>query len=146
MRDPMLLPGEVSYTPPRRSSSWVRNVIIVWIVAGLGVVLWKILERHPAPDAVALTPTAPVANVRDDDTLFHMEAVNAKIEEAVQKIRRAQDQISRTLPGVDRDYLLVERQHLNAALAAMESARRALEQARQQTNLVVDSIQKESNK
>ena len=140
-------PAPVQIPPSSRPTKWLRIVIIIWLVAGLVFLIWKLQPniKPAAPPAGSLEQSQrpQVTAVSTDDLLHHMDDVNAKLQKAAERVRQVEEQISRTLPSVERNYLLVEKQHLNTALAISEAARRELEESRQEFELVLNSLRKE---
>ena len=140
-------PAPVQTPGSSRPTKWLRIVIIIWLVAGLVFVIWRLQPdiRPAAPPAASLgqSQRLPVTAISTEDLLQHMDDVKAKLEKAGERIRRAEEQISRTLPSIERNYLPVEKQHLNAALANSEIARHDLEECRQEFELVLNSLRKE---
>jgi len=154
---PVLLPGRdfgpASLQAPTsiRPVRWLRVLIVVWLMAGLVFLIWKlspglaVLPAAPTPLAGSLAERQqpPVTAISTEDLLHHMDEVNAKLQRAVERVRRAQEQINRALPSVQRNYLLVEKQYLDRALTNSEAARLDLEESRQEFELVLNSLRKE---
>ena len=151
MPQPYLISGESagSFQPVRAaksSSQFVRTLVLMWLLGGIGFGIWKFgMSKRPL-DAATKSPNAAMTAISAEDLLHHMEGVNTKVSEAAARIRRADDQISRSLPTIDRNYLFVEKQRLRNALAANEAARRDLEQARQDSDLILNSLKEHETK
>ncbi len=152
MKSPYLIGGNVqdpaSYQPPpSRSGSprFLKLFLALWLIAGLGIAVWRIGPARSQPAELASAPpkTSAVA-IGSDDLMHHVADVSAKVDASATRLHRAEDQISRTLPALDRNYLPLERQRLETALSSTESARRDLEQTRQELDLIFSSL-KEKN-
>lgn len=154
MNRPYLIPGEAPVGSPymtaatsgsSRRSPLVTAVVVVWLLAGLGFLVWKLGLATTADIPVPVAGLSIIPR-GTQDLAHHIDAVSAKITEAETKLRRAEDLVSRTLPAITRNFLFVEKQHLQSAVAANAAARRNIEEARQEVDLILNSIKETETK
>jgi hypothetical protein len=133
---------------PPRSSRFIRILLVVWLVAGLGFVGYKSQPTKSKPVEAATLPVSPpvpppVLAISTEDVLGRMTTAEAKITAATASLRRAEDQMARVVPSLERNYLWVEKNRLETAMTLTEAARREAEESRWEFDLLLNLLRKE---
>jgi hypothetical protein len=147
MSQPYLISGQGVAPNPfqsqARSFGLLKTLIVVWLLAGAGFLIWKLVPASAKPAEKTQAAAGSVTAISTEDLLHHMDLVEDRLQDATGRLKRAEAHILQSIPSVQRNYLLVEKQHLENALAAIEAARRDLEQGREDTTLIHNSLKKE---
>jgi hypothetical protein len=131
-------------SPTARSPQLIRIVLVVWLIAGLGFLVYKLQSTKSKPvETATVPPSPPGATISTEDVLQRMTAAEARITAATANLRRAQDQMARLLPSLERNYLWVEKNRLETAVTMTETARRDAEESRWELDFLLNSLRKE---
>ena len=146
INEPYLISGNRSapatYQSRRPFSGALKILVGLWLLSGVGFLVWKLVAGSAKPGEKVASPAASmrVAAVDTEDLRHHVYKVNDNLDNATVRLKRVEALILQAIPHVERNYLLVETQRLENALAATEAARRDLEQGREETNLVLNNL------